>query len=330
MDGTSDTDLKRKVGDLRDKNEVLGLAIQRSRHAVKRLKLEYGVLLERLESRIELDPLLRFENPLPTLASFKKELLEKPMKRAKTKRQKAKERDPNMPKRPTNAYLIYCEMNKEKVKSLGSSDVTKDLTEGWKALDEEGRAPYYKLYNEDRNRYRQEMDIYNKSRSENGKTKNNSEGEDEEEEEVEEDEEEEEDEEDEEEEENDVEEDERNVNANDADAHGEEDDDEREEDQDAADSHDDKDSDDIEDQSSIVNDSDKLDQMPTKMKLDSVLSESPTSVTRSNNKISDQKINDDEEEDEDEDENDTDVSKSEKSTTETQAKETDVESDSGN
>ena len=192
MSGTEDKELKRKVDDLREKNEVLGLAIQRSRHAVKRLKLEYGVLLERLETRIGLDPLLRFENPLPTLSAFKKELLEKPMKRAKTKRQKAKERDPNMPKRPTNAYLIYCEMNKEKVKSLGSSDVTRDLTEGWKALDEEGRAPYYKLYNEDRNRYRQEMEIYNK-RNENGKVKNSDDEEEDDEEEDEEDEEEEDD-----------------------------------------------------------------------------------------------------------------------------------------
>ena len=153
---------KRRLEELKDQNVVLGLAIQRSRLSVKRLKLEYGVLLERLESRIELDPELNCEDPLPTLASFKQELLTKPFRKSKTKRHKVKERDPNMPKRPTNAYLLYCEMNKERIRQTGSLDVTRDLAEGWKNLNEQDRKPYYKLYSEDRERYQMEMEIYNK------------------------------------------------------------------------------------------------------------------------------------------------------------------------
>ncbi|CAI4329642.1 CQS_1a_G0008590.mRNA.1.CDS.1 [Saccharomyces cerevisiae] len=153
---------KRRLEELKDQNVVLGLAIQRSRLSVKRLKLEYGVLLERLESRIELDPELNCEDPLPTLASFKQELLMKPFRKSKTKRHKVKERDPNMPKRPTNAYLLYCEMNKERIRHNGSLDVTRDLAEGWKNLNEQDRKPYYKLYSEDRERYQMEMEIYNK------------------------------------------------------------------------------------------------------------------------------------------------------------------------
>lgn len=155
-----DSELKRKVDDLKEGNEVLALAIQRTRLSVKRLKLEYSVLLERLESRVELDPELRYENPLPTLESFKEELMTKPLKKAKGKRRKAKDRDPNMPKRPTNAYLLFCEMNKEKMRENGSQDVSKDLTEAWKSLNEQDRKPYYKLYNEDRERYQKEMQIY--------------------------------------------------------------------------------------------------------------------------------------------------------------------------
>ncbi|CAY78507.1 Nhp10p [Saccharomyces cerevisiae EC1118] len=153
---------KRRLEELKDQNVVLGLAIQRSRLSVERLKLEYGVLLERLESRIELDPELNCEDPLPTLASFKQELLTKPFRKSKTKRHKVKERDPNMPKRPTNAYLLYCEMNKERIRQNGSLDVTRDLAEGWKNLNEQDRKPYYKLYSEDRERYQMEMEIYNK------------------------------------------------------------------------------------------------------------------------------------------------------------------------
>ncbi|KQC45845.1 Non-essential INO80 chromatin remodeling complex subunit [Saccharomyces cerevisiae] len=128
----------------------------------EKTQLEYGVLLERLESRIELDPELNCEDPLPTLASFKQELLTKPFRKSKTKRHKVKERDPNMPKRPTNAYLLYCEMNKERIRQNGSLDVTRDLAEGWKNLNEQDRKPYYKLYSEDRERYQMEMEIYNK------------------------------------------------------------------------------------------------------------------------------------------------------------------------
>lgn len=155
-----DNDLKRKVDDLKSSNDVLALAIQRTRLSVKRLKLEYSVLLERLESRVELDPELRYENPLPTLESFRNELMTKPPKKAKTKRRKTKDRDPNMPKRPTNAYLLFCEMNKEKMRKNGSQDVSKDLTEAWKTLNEHDRKPYYKLYNEDRARYQKEMEVY--------------------------------------------------------------------------------------------------------------------------------------------------------------------------
>lgn len=61
--------LKRKVEELQESNQVLALAVQRTRLAVKRLRLEYGTLLERLESRVDKDPELRFEDPLPSLES---------------------------------------------------------------------------------------------------------------------------------------------------------------------------------------------------------------------------------------------------------------------
>ncbi|CAG62781.1 uncharacterized protein GVI51_M10483 [Nakaseomyces glabratus] len=158
----SDEELKRKVEELKENNEVIGLALQRSRLSVKRLKLEYGVLLERLEARADMDPDVGTFNPLPSLENFQKELMSTPLKKPKTRKQKLKERDPNMPKRPTNAYLLFCEMNKEKIKEGGSVDVTKDLTESWKNLSEQERKPYYRLYNEDRERYQAEMEAYNK------------------------------------------------------------------------------------------------------------------------------------------------------------------------
>lgn len=167
---SDENELKRKIDELKERNSVLGLSVQRSRNVVRRLKLEYGVLLERLESRVQIDPELNYQNPLPTLETFRAQLLSHPLKKAKSKRQRTKERDPNMPKRPTNAYLLYCETNKDRIRENGSFDVTKDLTEGWKSLTEEERAPYYKLYNEDRKRYQAEMEQYNKNLEKDGTT----------------------------------------------------------------------------------------------------------------------------------------------------------------
>lgn len=159
---TGDEALQAEIEELKNNNEILALAVQRSRLSVKRLKLEYSVLLERLEYRVDIDPELSIDTPLPTLEAFRQELLNKPIKKTKSKRQKLKERDPNMPKRPTNAYLLYCEMNKEKYRQMGSHDVTRDLTESWKKLNEQDRQPYYTMYNEDRKRYQKEMIVYNR------------------------------------------------------------------------------------------------------------------------------------------------------------------------
>lgn len=174
-------DLKRKIEELKEKNDSLGLTIQRTRYSVKRIKLEYAMLLERLEQRIDIDPELNYHNVLPTMEVFKEDLMINPLKRSKNNKRynistlttnfnhtttttKAKERDPNLPKRPTNAYLIYCEMNKDRLKENGSLDVTKDLSESWKKLNEGDRSPYYNLYVEDKKRYDHEMEIYNSNK----------------------------------------------------------------------------------------------------------------------------------------------------------------------
>ena len=87
---------------------------------------------------------------------------------ASTTMGKQKARDPDLPKRPTNAYLIFCEMEKERIKQddPNASDLSKSMTEAWKNLSEERRRPYYKLYEDDRIRYQREMAEYNQKREE--------------------------------------------------------------------------------------------------------------------------------------------------------------------
>ncbi|AOW04233.1 hypothetical protein LXG23DRAFT_55815 [Yarrowia lipolytica] len=76
-------------------------------------------------------------------------------------------RNPDMPKRPQNAYIIFCEREKEGVRASmeleadgETFDLTRALADSWKELGQEGRQPYYKLYQDDRRRYLEEMSEY--------------------------------------------------------------------------------------------------------------------------------------------------------------------------
>lgn len=86
-----------------------------------------------------------------------------------------------MPKRPTNAYLIFCDVEKDRVKkewSLYHSDehldMSKAMTESWKRLSEDDRKPYYEIYEKDKIRYHKAVEEYTaKKESESSNTVNN-------------------------------------------------------------------------------------------------------------------------------------------------------------
>lgn len=184
------TNLKRRISEVEENNEIAMLALSRTKVAIRRLRLEYAILLERLEERSFKIPegLSQFEEmaspPAPividdslvTAGLSRNSLLKKPVKKAKTAAgnlngssalAKLKLRDPDLPKRPTNAYLIFCEMEKERIKQENIeknpgvvSDLSKSMTEAWKNLNEDDRKPYYKLYEDDRLRYQREKEVY--------------------------------------------------------------------------------------------------------------------------------------------------------------------------
>lgn len=166
--------------------------------AIRRLRLEYAVLLERLEQRAIMIPDGNTEledmspPPSPTILDESLNTTNAKLTRnglSKRGGKKAKGvsnttgnsgnnnsrtqriRDPDLPKRPTNAYLIFCEMEKERIKheleerNPGAvTELSKSLTEAWKNLDDEKRKPYYKLYEDDRDRYQREMSVYNQKK----------------------------------------------------------------------------------------------------------------------------------------------------------------------
>lgn len=190
-------ELKKRITEVEENNEVATLALTRTKMAIRRLRLEYVILLERLEERAIMFPDGNNEleemspPPSPTildesLNSSNAKLTRNGLSKRGGKKVKGgssssgnngnsnrtqRIRDPDLPKRPTNAYLIFCEMEKERIKheleerNPGVAlELSKALTEAWKNLDDESRKPYYKLYEDDRDRYQREMSVYNQKK----------------------------------------------------------------------------------------------------------------------------------------------------------------------
>ncbi|KAJ2711768.1 non-histone protein, partial [Coemansia spiralis] len=74
------------------------------------------------------------------------------------------ERDPNAPKRPANAFVLYCQVERPNIKSAGteltSSELTKAMGVTWKGLSKDEKQKYYDLYEREMTRYHQEMTSY--------------------------------------------------------------------------------------------------------------------------------------------------------------------------
>ena len=59
-------------------------------------------------------------------------------------------KDPNAPRRPTTAYLLFCQQNRDKLRSANPGmsflDITKELGQQWTQLDEEERQVIYFIH----------------------------------------------------------------------------------------------------------------------------------------------------------------------------------------
>ncbi|ODQ64048.1 hypothetical protein NADFUDRAFT_43684 [Nadsonia fulvescens var. elongata DSM 6958] len=76
-------------------------------------------------------------------------------------------RDPNMPKRPQNAYIIFCDLERDRVRAEmekqqpgESFDLTKAMAETWREMNDNDKKLYQKLYEEDKLRYFKQMAAY--------------------------------------------------------------------------------------------------------------------------------------------------------------------------
>jgi len=85
---------------------------------------------------------------------------ERPKKKARGKSKK----DPNAPKAPINAYFYYVREKREGYKAKHPdtkvTEITKALGAKWKEMSEAEKAPFQKLANADKERYKKEMANY--------------------------------------------------------------------------------------------------------------------------------------------------------------------------
>ncbi|RUS81396.1 hypothetical protein EGW08_010834 [Elysia chlorotica] len=80
-----------------------------------------------------------------------------------------KEKDPNAPKKPANAFLMFCttqrtavqeEYFKEHKEEIAHHELTKTLAHQWNALGPEEKRIYYEMYEREKERYEREMRVY--------------------------------------------------------------------------------------------------------------------------------------------------------------------------
>jgi len=160
-------ELKKKLQDLEENNKNLDLKIIKTKKCIKRLKVEKGFLLEKLDkikktSDIDSDD-SEIENNTPQQTVKVEE---------KHQRKKQKVVDPLAPKKPANAFFRFCQLQRKNMNSQinqiksedsSNSDITKILSNQWKQLPKEEKQIYYDLYEKDKVRYEKELEAYNNS-----------------------------------------------------------------------------------------------------------------------------------------------------------------------
>lgn len=232
--------MRKRIHEIEEHNELVGLSISRTKRDIKRLRLERSLLLEKLEERTLLkvddsegspfpptSPTLavveisggakkisagsasvRSKSPghddagSPTPASRSTSNSKKsgsnggsfakkpastngsretasvdafegtddegevgtPSTPSSQAKRKPPPRDPSLPKRPQNAYIIFCDLEKERVKreveeaNPGHSfDLTKAMAEKWHELTDSERQKFFQIYEDDKERYAREM-----------------------------------------------------------------------------------------------------------------------------------------------------------------------------
>ncbi|KAG5519920.1 hypothetical protein PMAC_000197 [Pneumocystis sp. 'macacae'] len=185
--------LKQKIRQALAENDMLILKLARMKRSIQRLRLERAFILEKLEectpsadedsnaSDSSLHSLKRekdsshSENHDPFVHSNVRDTVlpfiqpqSVPSGTASGSRRR-RIRDPDAPKRPSNPFLKFCDVQREKIRSENEGvdrfDVTRALGAAWQNLDDESRKPYYDAYELEKKQFKIKMDEYESGNS---------------------------------------------------------------------------------------------------------------------------------------------------------------------
>ncbi|KAL1922137.1 uncharacterized protein VTP21DRAFT_10779 [Calcarisporiella thermophila] len=170
-------ELKKRVREMEEDNERLTVKLARAKKLIQRIKLERSFLFDRLEQAAPPDPdagavsdSSLFSSDSDHDISFNQE----PGMTTPTSGRGRWKRDPKAPKRPANAFFMYCQLQRQHLRDqhqdMPLSDFTKMLGQQWKALPPEEKNKYYEMYSKDKERYQKEMSTYTENKHTSGGT----------------------------------------------------------------------------------------------------------------------------------------------------------------
>ena len=85
-------------------------------------------------------------------------------------KKKKRKKDPNMPKRPPNAYMLFAQDHRESIRNtkpdMNVSDVSRELGILWRNADEEIKTPYQNEAKQLTERYKKELSAYKEKQDE--------------------------------------------------------------------------------------------------------------------------------------------------------------------
>ncbi|KAJ1762322.1 non-histone protein [Coemansia sp. RSA 1752] len=180
-------DLRRQLEELEEYNDTLAVKLQQAHKRLKRMKVERNILLDRFEHTRQYGKHESSDSDAPLKDTFPRHASDmdeatrarrKPHSSTASTPQasisangeaahvsrKPRGRDPNAPKRPANAFVLYCQVERPNIKSAGteltSSELTRSMGVKWRGLPKSEKQAYFDLYEREMARYQREMDTY--------------------------------------------------------------------------------------------------------------------------------------------------------------------------
>ncbi|KAI9204107.1 uncharacterized protein BJ171DRAFT_507645 [Polychytrium aggregatum] len=156
--------LKRKVGELEERNEHMLLRLEKAKQNIQKLRFEKRYLYDKLDRNKGASRSDGTSNSDSEREAQQKQAATPARKKSGPAPKKVKP-DPKAPKRPANAFLMWCQaqrprLREELQREVSWPETTKMLSPRWKTLSDHERQKYIDTYNNELAIYTQKISDY--------------------------------------------------------------------------------------------------------------------------------------------------------------------------